>query len=88
MATPREAQGTKKFTREALSKPSKEGLVDIVLFQQEQIDGLTAQVRALQARVEELTRRLGMSSQRPRKRSSSSLARTGIKGNPERRARF
>ena len=74
MATPQDKQGDKRFTREALRALSKEQLIDIILLQQEQIETLmeqAARVKALEAQVEELKRRLGMNSQNTSKPPSS-----------------
>jgi transposase len=71
MATPRDKQGEKKFTREALGALSKERLINIILLQQEQMEALKTQVAALNAQVEELKRRLGMDSHNSSKPPSS-----------------
>jgi len=74
MATPQDKQGEKRFKREALRALSKEQLIDIILLQQEQIETLmrqAARVKALEAQVEELKRRLGMNSQNSSKPPSS-----------------
>jgi len=61
----------RQLTRAELEKLSKAELIDIILFQQEQIAALTAQVLALEAQVEELKRRLNMNSQNSSKPPSS-----------------
>mgnify|MGYP003477707071 CR=1 FL=1 len=64
----------KKFTHDALDALSKEQLIDIVLLQQAQIEGLMSQasrVAVLEAQVEELTRRLGTNSRNSSKSPSS-----------------
>ncbi len=71
MAPPQDKQRKSKFTREALRELSKEQLIDIILFQQEQIEALTAQVVALTAQVEELKRCLDMNSHNSSKPPSS-----------------
>lgn len=74
MATPQDKWSNTKFTREALSALSKKQLIDIILLQQEQIETLmeqAARVKALEAQVEELKRRLDMNSQNSSKPPSS-----------------
>jgi transposase len=55
MKKPRQLPGKARFTREALGRLSKDDLIELLLWQQEQIAALTA-------RVEELERQLGMNS--------------------------
>ena len=78
MATARDKQRARKFTREALRGLSEKQLIDIILLQQEQTEALAAQVLALNgqvlalnAQVEELKRRLDMTSHNSSKPPSS-----------------
>ena len=74
MARTQHIQSRKKFTREALGALSKEQLIDIILLQQEQIETLmesAARVEVLEAQIEELKRRLDMTSQNSSKPPSS-----------------
>ena len=71
MASVQEEHRQIKFTREALEALSKEQLIDIVLLQQEQTETLMLRVKALEALVEELMGRLGMSSRNSSRPPSS-----------------